>query len=112
VGSFPGLEINEIGGTNFVKSMFEWNLPPLRVRRLGKPSFYVTWARPALFVGGIVTNIESSEHRETVWDIGGQVDLQFTLLARLPMTFSIGYAAAFQDGFRRRDELMLSLKVL
>ena len=31
--AFPGAELNEIGGRNFVKSTIEWNLPPLRFRR-------------------------------------------------------------------------------
>ena len=35
--SMPGAELNEIGGRNFVKSMVELNLPPLRFQRLGTP---------------------------------------------------------------------------
>ena len=35
--AFPGAELNEIGGRNFVKSTLEWNLPPLRFRRVGTP---------------------------------------------------------------------------
>ena len=35
--AFPGFELNELGGTNFVKAMVDWNLPPLRFRRLGRP---------------------------------------------------------------------------
>ena len=45
--AFPGADLNEIGGRNFVKSTLEWNLPPLRFRRVGTPGFYVTWMRPA-----------------------------------------------------------------
>ena len=110
--AFPGAELNEIGGTNFVKSMLEWNVPPWRFRRVGKPSFYVAWARPAFFVAGIATNLESGSERITAGSVGGQVDLRFTLLSRLSMTFSVGYATVFRDGSRLRDELMLSLKVL
>ncbi len=50
--AFPGADLNEIGGRNFVKSTLEWNLPPLRFRRVGTPGFYVTWMRPAVFAGG------------------------------------------------------------
>ncbi|MGE5458075.1 MAG: YncE family protein, partial [Methanococcaceae archaeon] len=33
--SFPGVELNEISGTNYGKGMLEWNLPPLRFSSLG-----------------------------------------------------------------------------
>ena len=58
--SFPGVELNEIAGTNYVRSMFEWNLPPVRFRRVGSPGFYLTWARPALFATALVTNADDS----------------------------------------------------
>jgi hypothetical protein len=110
--AFPGVELNEIGGRTFLKSMLEWNLPPLRFRRFGTPGFYVSWARPALFVGGIVTNPEETGARRTVRNVGAQVDLSFTLLSRLEMTLSAGYAIAFEQGERNADEVMISLKVL
>ena len=40
------------------------------------------------------------------------LDLAFTIVHRLPMTFSVGYAAGFEDGSRRGDEWMVSLKIL
>ena len=40
--SFPGAELNEIAGRNFVKSTVEWNAPPWRFRRAGIPGFYAT----------------------------------------------------------------------
>ena len=57
--SFPGAELNEIGGRNFVKSTIEWNLPPWRFRRAGTPGFYATWMRPAVFVDGLATNLDA-----------------------------------------------------
>jgi hypothetical protein len=110
--SLPGVGINEIGGTNYVKSVFEWNLPPVRFRRAGTPGLYLTWARPALFASGLVTNLDASSLRRTVSDVGAQLDFRLTALARLDMTLSVGYALAFEDGVRRRDEFMASLRVL
>src|SRR5262245_7326177 len=110
--SFPGTEIGEVGGTNFVKSIVEWNLPPLRFSRAGTPGLYVTWARPALFAGGIITNLDGSSESHRLLDAGGQVDFQFTFLSRLGMTLSFGYATAFESESKRRDEFMVSLKVL
>ena len=43
---FPALELNEVGGRNFVKSMLEWNLPPLRFRRVGNARLLPDLAAP------------------------------------------------------------------
>jgi hypothetical protein len=110
--TFPGPEIDEIGGTNFVKSMLEWNLPPVRFRRVGDPGFYLTWARPALLVSGLATNVDDSALRRVLTNVGSQVDFRFSALSRLDLTLSVGYAVAFEDGFRPRHEVMVSLKVL
>jgi hypothetical protein len=110
--SFPGAELNEIGGRNFVKTMAEWNLPPVRFRRVGSPGFYMTWARPALFASLLVTDLDDSPVRREVTNVGGQLDFRFTVLSALDMTLSGGYAVAFEDGFPPRHEWMASLKVL
>ncbi len=110
--SFPGLEINEIGGTNFAKSMLEWTLPPLRFRRLGLPGFYTRWARLALFGGGIVTNLDSEVNRLEAANLGAQLDFNLVVFSALNSYLSFGYAAAFRDGFRPSKEFMVSLKLL
>jgi len=110
--AFPGVEINEISGRNYARSMVEWNLPPLRFRRAGTSGFYATWLRPAVFATVLATNLDDSGLRRTLGNVGGQVDLRLTLLSRLDMTLSVGYAAAFEEGQPARDEFMLSLKVL
>ncbi len=110
--SFPGVDINQISGRNYAKSLLEWNLPPLRFRRVGTPSFYATWARTALFATVLGTNLDDSALRRTVSNVGAQVDVRLSLLSRLDMTLSAGYAAAFEQGQPARHEVMVSLKVL
>ncbi len=110
--SFPGLKLDELGGRNFAKSMLELNLPPLRFAHLGTPGFYMTWMRPALFVGGLATNLDAAGIRRKVADAGGQLDFRFTLLSNLDMTLSVGAAVAFQEGRGPEREAMVSLKVL
>jgi hypothetical protein len=110
--AFPGLEINEVGGRNFVKSMLEWNLPPVRFRGVGKPGAYLTWARPAVFTTLLATDLDDASYRRYVGNVGGQIDFRFTLLSALDMTLSTGYAVAFEDGSRPQREFMVSLKVL
>jgi hypothetical protein len=110
--SFPGLEINEVGGTSYAKAMAEWNLPPIRFRRVGKPGFHLTWARPALFATALVTDPDRDAFRRTFTNVGGQVDFRLGVLSRLELTLSAGYARAFEDGAAPRDQFMASLKVL
>ena len=110
--AFPGADLNEIAGQNFVKSTLEWNLPPLRFRRVGTPGFYVTWMRPAVFAGALLTNMDEKSSRRTVTNLGAQLDFQITTLSALDMTLSVGGAAAFEEDFAPRREFMISLKIL
>ena len=110
--AFPGLSLNEVGGRNFAKSMVEWNLPPWRYRRVGTPGFYLTWMRPAVFVGGLATNLDVPAIRRVVTDVGGQCDFRFTMLSNLDMTLSVGAALAFEHGHEPRREAMVSLRIL
>jgi hypothetical protein len=110
--AFPGLEINEVGGTSYAKAMLEWNLPPLRFEKLGWPGLYVTWARTAVFATGLVTDPDDAGLRREIGNVGVQIDFRFTVLSRQPMTLSVGYATAFEEGFESRDEVMVSLKIL
>jgi hypothetical protein len=110
--AFPGAELNEIGGRNFVKSTLEWNLPPWRFRRAGTPGFYATWLRPAVFAGGLVTNMDNADFRHTLANLGGQVDVRLSMLSALDLTLSAGGAVAVEDGHAPRREAMISLKIL
>jgi hypothetical protein len=110
--SMPGAELNEIGGRNFVKSMVELNLPPVRFQRFGTPGFYVPWLRPAIFVGGLATNLDDQLSRRVVYNGGAQVDFSVSALSALDLTLSLGGAVAIERGHSPRHEAMISLKVL
>ena len=110
--SFPGFEISEIGGRRYARTMLEWNLPPVRFSNIGTPANYLSWARPALFAGLLVTNPGEGDRMRRLGNIGLQVDLQFNVMHEQEMTLSFGYAVGFEDGRSGRDEFMLSLKVL
>jgi hypothetical protein len=110
--SLPGLEINEAGGRNFVKSLVEWSVPPVRFSRAGTPGFYLTWVRPSVFVSGLVTNVDARVARRKVTNAGAQLDFRLSALSSLDLTLSLGGAVAFTDGSRPRREAMISLKVL
>lgn len=122
--SFPGIELNDVGGKNYVKAMVEWTLPPLRFRRLGFPTLYGNWMRLSLFTSSIVTNFHSAHTlgdgsglerdlvRRILANIGAQLDFRLVLFWSLQSTLSIGYASAFERHGSRSDEFMISLKIL
>ena len=110
--SLPGVDLNEIGGRNFVKSIVEWNLPPRRFEGFGTPGLYVPWLRPALFAGALATNLDDRASRRLVYTAGAQVDLSISALSALDLMLSIGGGLAFEQGHRPQREAMISLKVL
>jgi len=110
--SLPGLELNEVGGRNFAKTLIELNLPPWRFSRMGWPGLYLTWMRPAVFTGVLGTNLDAPSIRHVVGNVGAQLDFRFTFLSNLDMTLSVGGGVAFEGGRRSRQEAMISLRVL
>lgn len=109
--SFPGKEIDEVGGTDFGKAMLEWTLPPWRFRRFGVTGLYSNWARLALFGGGIVTNMDDDDLRREVTNAGAQIDFSVVMFSNLESMISAGYAKAFEEG-EDSDEFMISLRLL
>jgi hypothetical protein len=110
--SFPGVRLNSIAGTNFLKSTLELNLPALRFRRAGALAFHANWARLSLFSTAIATNVDFEPGRRELVNTGAQMDMRFNLLIRQPLTFSVGYARAYEEHRLPSDEWMVSLKVL
>jgi hypothetical protein len=109
--SFPGFEIDEIAARRFAKLTGEVNLPPVRFAEVGTPAFYLSYLRPAVFAGAMTTQApDGSGHR--YYDVGAQLDLNFTIALRLPMVFSVGAAGGWADGHYRKTEWLASLKIM
>lgn len=109
--SLPGFEIDEIAARRFAKLTGEVNLPPVRFAEVGTPAFYLSYARPAVFAGVMAT--ENQDRTSHIYsDVGVQLDLNFTVALRLPMVFSVGAAAGFDDGHYRKTEWLASLKIM
>jgi hypothetical protein len=109
--SMPGFEIDAISARDFVKSVAEWNLPPIRFRSVGTPGLFLSWVRPAIFVAGLWTD-PGEQFDRTFTSAGFQLDMRFTLGHRHSMTLSAGYAAGFRKSEKVDDEIMISLKIL
>ena len=110
--AFPGAALNEIGGRNFVRSLVELALPPLRFSRVGTPGFYLSFLRPAIFAGGLVTNLDDRGRRRTATTLGGQIDLRATMLSSLDLTLSFGAGVRLERDRPARREAMISLALL
>ena len=110
--TFPGLELNEVGGRNYGKAMIEWNLPPVRFRRVGVPSFYLNWLRPGLFTSALRTDLDDSALRRTLYNFGLQLDFRLVMFSNLEATISVGYAVAVEHDRPSSDEVLVSLKIL
>jgi len=109
--SFPGFGIDEIEARRFARLTGEVNLPPVRFAEVGTPAFYLSYIRPALFAGAMATEApDRSNHR--YYDMGAQLDLNFTIALRLPMVFSVGAAGGWADGHYRKTEWLASLKIM
>jgi hypothetical protein len=109
--TLPGFDIDEVAARNFAKSVIEWNLPPVRFEDVGAPSLYLGSIRPAVFASVLFADMDLGTER-TVGNAGAQVDFNFTLAHRLPMTFSVGYAAGIEDWAKRDEEWLISLKIM
>jgi hypothetical protein len=111
--SFPGIGLDSLGGTNFIKLVTELNLPPIRFRHIGVTACYPRWLRPALFASGISTNLMTKyPTSRTVFNCGAQVDMEVVLFSLFKTTLSVGYGYAIENSHRLSDELMISLKIL
>jgi hypothetical protein len=110
--SFPGFDIDQLSAQDFVRSVLEWNLPPMRFANVGLPSLFLSSARPALFAGMLLADLGDDEYRETYYSLGLQVDFAFTVAHRHPVKLSVGFARGYIDGDKNDDELMVSLKIL
>ena len=110
--SMPGFDIDALSGQTLVKATLEWCLPPIRFAALGSPGFYVSWARPEIFVSGLETDLNDGTYRQSSSDVGVQLDFQLQAMHRLPMMLSFGVARGFGGGGLGTTEFMVSLQVL
>lgn len=92
--------------------MLEWNLPPIRFSNVGGSRFYLSWARTSLFATNLTTNLDNDLIKLEAQSYGIQIDFRFTMMSRLNMTLSTGYAKGYGSGSFTDDEWMVSLKIL
>jgi len=112
IESFPGVDINSVGGADYGRAQVQWVTPPLRFRRVGIPSFYLQWADLSLFATGLSVNVDDAATRSTLASVGAQLDVRLTTLSHLESTFSTGFAVAGAQSGPRRTAWMFSFKIM
>ncbi len=110
--AFPGAAIDEIQAYNYLKTMGELNLRPLRLRDVGTSWLYPTFIKSSLFGTHLLTNFDRSNEMAHIFNVGAQVDIQLVMFSYLKTTWSVGYARKLEAGQAGTNQLMLSLKLL
>jgi len=110
--AFPGAGIDEIPAYNYVKTMGELNLRPIRLRNVGMSWLYPTFVKSSLFSTHLMTDFDKKAELSHLFNFGGQVDIQLVLFSYLKTTWSFGYAKKIENGKKGTNQFMLSLKLL
>lgn len=110
--SFPGAQIDQIPAYNYVKTMGELNLFPIRLKNVGTTWLYPTYIQPSLFGTHLMTDFDRRDKQTHIFNFGGQVDIQLVMFSYLKTTWSFGYAKMFLSGERSTNQFLLSVKLL
>jgi hypothetical protein len=110
--AFPGAGIDEIEAYNYVKTMVELNMKPIRLRNVGTSWLYPTYLKSSVFTTHLLTDFDRNDLRRNILDAGIQADLQLVLFSYLKTTWSAGYAFMFENGKENKGQFMFSVKLL
>ncbi|MDD3273596.1 MAG: hypothetical protein PHV46_06055, partial [Bacteroidales bacterium] len=110
--AFAGAEIDQIPAHNYIKTMAELNLIPVRLRGVGTTWLYPTYIKPSLFATHLATDPLKKELSRNLFNTGAQVDIQLVMFSYFKTTWSIGYARMMERGVASKGQFMLSLKLL
>jgi len=110
--AFPGVNIDEISARNFIKTMGELNLKPLRLRDVGTTYFYPVFLKASIFATHLITDPDDNPLSRNVFNTGVQIDLETVLFSYLKTTWSAGYARKYETGINPAEQWMFSLKLL
>lgn len=110
--AFPGADIDQIQAHNFVKTMGELNLRPIRMRNVGTTWLYPTFIKMSIFGTHLLVDPDNSPTSRNIFNAGTQVDLELVLLSYLKTTWSVGYARMFESGHGPNEQWMFSVKLL
>jgi len=110
--AFPGVDIDAVSAHNFIKTMCELNLKPIRLNNVGTTWLYPTYIKTSLFGTHMLLNPDHDPDRRTVFNAGAQIDLELVLFSYLKTTWSAGYARKLEAAYSPQQQWMFSVKLL
>ncbi len=110
--AFPGAEIDEISANNYIRTIGELNLKPIRIRDVGATWFYPTFISTSLFGTHVITDVIGDQGIRNIFNAGIQMDVEVVMFSYLKTTWSAGYAELFEPGQKHRGQWMFSVKLL
>jgi hypothetical protein len=110
--AFAGSKIDEIPARNFLKTMGELNLKPLRLRNVGTSWLYPTFVKTSFFSTYLISDFSNKELSRNIFNFGTQMDIQLVLFSYMKTTWSVGYAVKTEKAMKNQSQFMLSLKLL
>ncbi len=110
--AFPGAAIDAIAARNYMRTMGEVNIRPIRTRNLGSTWLYPTYLYTSFFATHLATDPDRSDMARHIFNIGFQTDIELVLLSYMKTTWSAGYARLFESGQSPRGQWMFSVKLL
>ncbi len=110
--AFPGAEIDAIQAHNYIRTMGELNLQPIRTKEFGATWIYPTYIYTSLFGTHLFTDPDQSEESRHIFNAGFQTDIEVVLLSYMKSTWSAGYARVFESGEDVGGQWMFSVKLL
>ncbi|NOU47461.1 MAG: hypothetical protein HOO86_10410 [Bacteroidales bacterium] len=110
--AFPGVDIDAIDAHNFIKTMGELNLKPIRLRNVGTTWLYPTYLKTSLFGTHILLDPDYTKSRRNMFNAGAQLDLELVLFSYMKTIWSAGYARKFEDSKLPTEQWMFSVKLL
>lgn len=110
--AFPGARIDGITAHNYLRTMGELNLRPIRTRNVGTTWIYPTHIYTSLFGTHLATGLDRLDVDRHVFNAGFQTDIEVVMFSYMKTTWSVGYARMFESGERPQGQLLLSVKLL
>lgn len=111
VFAFPGQEIDALNAHNFIKTIAELNLQPVRLRNIGATWLYPTYIQPSVFGMHLLRNPDDNS-RDHNFNAGVQLDLELVLFSYLKTTWSAAYARLLKNDAAPAEQWMFSVKLL
>jgi hypothetical protein len=110
--AFPGADIDAIDAHNFIKTMGELNLKPIRLRNVGTTWLYPTYLKTSLFATHILLDPDYTKSQRNIFNAGAQLDLELVMFSYMKTIWSAGYARKFEDSKLPNEQWMFSVKLL